>query len=213
MNKEIQEMLEYESISYEVVVWDFEKAIKYENPIMSKRQKIELEKEQGHPMTWFRYHSFEDIAIYLDHLQITYPNIVELIHIGRSFEGRPLIIIKISFDSIDGELPRNNMKTKASQKNRRKKKTLKPGVFIEAGVHGREWITPAVATWILRELVKFNNTETAENTEKELIRSVDWYILPVSNPDGYEFSRNHDRLWRKTRSRLPETGSSMLRNA
>lgn len=35
---------------------------------------------------------------------------------------------------------------------------MKPGVFIEAGVHGREWITPAVATWILKELVKVNTT-------------------------------------------------------
>lgn len=56
-------------------------------------------------------------------------------------------------------LPRRNVKPKPSQKVRRKKKTLKPGIFIEGGVHGREWISPAVATWILRELVKFNNTE------------------------------------------------------
>lgn len=95
MNKEVQEMLEYESIPFEVVVWDLEKAIKYENPIMSRRQKIELEKEQGHPMTWYRYHNFEDIAIYLDYLQLTYPDLVELIHIGRSFEGRPLMVAKV----------------------------------------------------------------------------------------------------------------------
>lgn len=99
MNKEIQEMLEYESIPYEVVIWDLEKAIKYENPVMSRRQKIELEKEQGHPMTWFRYHNFEDIAIYLDYLQLTYPHIVELLHIGRSFEGRPLIVAKVCSSS------------------------------------------------------------------------------------------------------------------
>lgn len=45
------------------------------------------------------------------------------------------------------------------------------------------------------------------NTEKEIIRSVDWYIMPVSNPDGYEYSLNYDRLWRKTRSKLPENDS------
>ncbi|CAD6194911.1 unnamed protein product [Caenorhabditis auriculariae] len=28
----------------------------------------------------------------------------------------------------------------------------------------------------------------------------DWYIIPQVNPDGYEYSRNTDRLWRKTRS-------------
>ncbi|VDM61605.1 unnamed protein product, partial [Angiostrongylus costaricensis] len=29
----------------------------------------------------------------------------------------------------------------------------------------------------------------------------DWYIIPQVNPDGYEYSRVSDRLWRKTRSR------------
>lgn len=50
-------------------------------------------------------------------------------------------------------------KNKPTLKIRRKKKIVRPGVFIEAGVHGREWIAPATATWILKELVKFNNTE------------------------------------------------------
>lgn len=53
----------------------------------------------------------------------------------------------------------NSKKNKPALKSRRKKKVVRPGVFIEAGVHGREWITPAVATWILKELVKYNNTE------------------------------------------------------
>uniref|UniRef100_A0A915EMU1 Peptidase M14 carboxypeptidase A domain-containing protein n=1 Tax=Ditylenchus dipsaci TaxID=166011 RepID=A0A915EMU1_9BILA len=29
---------------------------------------------------------------------------------------------------------------------------------------------------------------------------MDIYILPVLNPDGYEFTWRHERLWRKTRS-------------
>lgn len=98
LNKEIHELLEYETIPYEVLIWDLEKAIKYENPVMSRRQRFELEREQGHPMTWFRYHNFEDIAIYLDYLQIKYPDVVELLHLGRSFEGRPLIVTKVSWE-------------------------------------------------------------------------------------------------------------------
>lgn len=31
------------------------------------------------------------------------------------------------------------------------------------------------------------------------MKSVDWYILPVLNPDGYEYSHRVDRLWRKNR--------------
>lgn len=32
------------------------------------------------------------------------------------------------------------------------------------------------------------------------IRGLTWYIMPVMNPDGYEFSRTVNRLWRKNRS-------------
>lgn len=100
-------------------------------------------------------------------------------------------------------------------------------------MHGREWITPAVATWILKELVKHNNKtdglltclftylffssnwillsfKIATNSEVESIRSVDWYILPVSNPDGYEYSLKFDRMWRKTRSKHWDSKKSVF---
>lgn len=62
-------------------------------------------------------------------------------------------------------MEKNSKKNKPVLKSRRKKKVMRPGVFIEAGVHGREWITPAAATWILKELIKFNNTEGNEKME------------------------------------------------
>lgn len=68
---------------------------------------------------------------------------------------------QVSFDPTEAEMmaKNSNKKNKPALKSRRKKKVVRPAIFIEAGVHGREWITPAVATWILKELVKFNNTE------------------------------------------------------
>nr|USU81847.1 M14 metal carboxypeptidase-like 16 [Antheraea pernyi] len=33
------------------------------------------------------------------------------------------------------------------------------------------------------------------------LNGVDWYILPVVNPDGYEYTRAKNRMWRKTRSK------------
>lgn len=38
------------------------------------------------------------------------------------------------------------------------------------------------------------------DTHKDLLENLDWIILPVVNPDGYQHSHNSDRLWRKTRS-------------
>lgn len=37
-----------------------------------------------------------------------------------------------------------------------------------------------------------------------MLKQADFYIMPVLNPDGYEHSHTHDRMWRKTRSRMPD---------
>ena len=72
----------------------------------------------------------------------------------------------------------------------------KPAMWIDGGMHAREWISPSVTTYLLRKLLddrknKFSN--------RHLIDKLDWYILPLANPDGYEWSRSKDRLWRKNR--------------
>lgn len=69
-----------------------------------------------------------------------------------------------------------------------------PGPVIRLGMHAREWISVAVATYILSQLVERNSSYT------KLLDLSDWMILPVVNPDGYEYTHTYDRLWRKTRS-------------
>ena len=74
----------------------------------------------------------------------------------------------------------------------------KPAIWIDSGIHAREWISPAVGTWMLNELVE-NNTAHPELTER-----LDWYFLPVQNPDGYAKTmvQTEDyRYWRKTTSK------------
>lgn len=43
----------------------------------------------------------------------------------------------------------------------------------------------------------------AENwsEQSEDIQNIDWFFLPVMNPDGYEHTHTSDRLWRKNRRR------------
>nr|CAD7449348.1 unnamed protein product [Timema bartmani] len=72
----------------------------------------------------------------------------------------------------------------------------RPIVLIDAGIHAREWIAPSMALYIINQLV-----ERQEGTE-ELTAKVDWHIIPVINPDGYEYTHTKDRLWRKNRSKI-----------
>jgi len=45
------------------------------------------------------------------------------------------------------------------------------------GFHAREWITIALATYIIQQLVE-------EPANAKLLSNIDWYIMPVVNPDG-----------------------------
>jgi len=67
-------------------------------------------------------------------------------------------------------------------------------LWIDGGIHAREWISPATVTFMIHQLV-----EVQDPSDADLIENLDWYILPVVNPDGYEHTRDSDRLWRKTR--------------
>lgn len=59
----------------------------------------------------------------------------------------------------------------------------------------REWISPAVVTYIIDTFTE-NWSEQSQD-----VQNIDWYFLPVMNPDGYEYTHTNDRLWRKNRRR------------
>lgn len=44
--------------------------------------------------------------------------------------------------------------------------------------------------------------ELVEHSEDhgDILRTVDWVIVPVANPDGYSYSHTNERFWRKTRT-------------
>lgn len=99
-----------------------------------------------------------------------YPDRVQSIDLGRSFEGRSIKGVKLSSG------------------------TGRSAVFVEGGIHAREWISPSTATFVLNQLLTSVDPEV-----QDIAHSFDWYFLPVVNPDGYAFSFESDRMWRKTR--------------
>lgn len=58
----------------------------------------------------------------------------------------------------------------------------KPIIVIDAAVHAREWVTAPVALYLIEQLVS--------GADPELINRLDWIIIPMVNPDGYEYTIN-----------------------
>ncbi|XP_034245535.1 carboxypeptidase B-like [Thrips palmi] len=121
--------------------------------------------------TFDTYMRYDEIQAYLKQLEADYPNLVQLQSIGKSYEGRDMTVIRVSLNG--GQSPR--------------------AVLVDAGIHAREWIAPATAVYLINQLVE----HTAAH--RNLLDGMDWYILPLVNPDGYEYSQTKDRFWRKNR--------------
>ena len=113
---------------------------------------------------WNNYYSHRHINDFIDELAYANPLWVKTKSIGKTYEGRDMKVIEISHAGPEA-----------------------PIAWIEAGIHAREWISSATATYIANELV--NNYD--EN--KEIVDNLNIYRLPMANPDGYEFSRYFDR--------------------
>lgn len=59
----------------------------------------------------------------------------------------------------------------------------KRAVFIEGGIHAREWISPATVTYIINEILT-----STDPSFRRIVENFDWYIFPVVNPDGFVYS-------------------------
>ncbi|KAI9291216.1 putative carboxypeptidase precursor [Neoconidiobolus thromboides FSU 785] len=123
------------------------------------------------------YQSYDTIKAKLQEWAAKYSNIAEFIpSIGKSIEGRDLYGFKIS--------------RKACPTQKRK------SIWFNGGIHAREWISPATVMWNIDQLLKGYSTD---KEVRAIFSKFDVYFTPVSNPDGYEYTRNGDRLWRKNR--------------
>ena len=123
------------------------------------------------------YHTLDEAYLWFEKLEIEFPELLSVINIGRTAEKRNLKVLKISV-----------IETRT-----------KKAVWLDAGTHANEWIGPAALLHVIKMFILLHvNGQNKEWTH--LLESLDWYILPFFNPDGYIFSWEKDRMWRKNRS-------------
>ena len=124
------------------------------------------------------YRSYDDpvrgIPVLLDSLARANPQ-VHLDTIGQTLEGRPILAVKVG--AADDAPSR-------------------PNVLFLATYHAREW----AATEMALRLVRYLSASPAPSPRVDsLVRRRDIWIVPVVNPDGYQYTFTTDRLWRKNR--------------
>ncbi|CAK1541424.1 unnamed protein product [Leptosia nina] len=129
------------------------------------------------------YPTYAQVNEYLERIASENPDIVTLVNAGPSFEERDVKYLKISTSNFTDP--------------------NKPIYFMDATIHAREWVTTPVALYSIHRLV-----EDLRGEERDLLDDIDWIIMPIVNPDGYEYSHTTDRLWRRTRSYRPELNAT-----
>ncbi|KAG5672021.1 hypothetical protein PVAND_002183 [Polypedilum vanderplanki] len=120
---------------------------------------------------WVSYKNLNEINAWLDQMAAQYSSVASVRNIGTTIQGRPIRLFKIS------------------------KKSGNRGIFVEANIHAREWISSATATYLINELLTSTNPDIVD-----ISTNIDWYIITNANPDGFVFSWDSNRNWRKTRA-------------
>lgn len=126
------------------------------------------------------YRDLDSIYAWFDLLVDTYSDILTVEYIGNTFEGRPMKALRLSVHS--------NSKNDAIKT-----------VVITSGIHAREWISISSSCFILFQLL--SDYENGNLSVKRYLENLDFFFLPVMNPDGYEYTWKSERLWRKNRQK------------
>jgi carboxypeptidase A2 len=139
--------------------------------------------KSGQAVDYDNFNTFEDIMDELDNLAARCPATAhcETFIVGSSYQGREIKGLHIWNDG-----------------NGRK------AIWLDATIHAREWLATATHLKIMKHLID----DYADANVADLLSKYDFWLVPVSNPDGYSYTWTNDRMWRKNRS--PNAGQTCL---
>ncbi|RJP38744.1 MAG: hypothetical protein C4547_04120 [Phycisphaerales bacterium] len=146
--------------------------------------------KRGRAEDFTDYHSNQQAISILERIAGQYPNLTTLQTIGESVEGRPIYALRVS------EHP--------------ELADARPAILIMGCHHAREWISVEVPLYYADYLTE---QFRRDGDVTRLLKRADVWIIPVVNPDGFEYSWTDDRWWRKNRSKSLYTVSSAYRES
>lgn len=120
------------------------------------------------PIEWTHYHNYTEIIATLLALNETYPNIVDVFSIGKSWQNRDIYCVRLTNES---------------------DQSLKPEVLFMSGHHAREVITVELSLYF----VVYAATNYGSNaTITQLINKSEIFVVVALNVDGFNLFGAND---------------------
>ncbi|MDP9143905.1 MAG: M14 family metallopeptidase [Actinomycetota bacterium] len=105
------------------------------------------------------------------------PQLVKLEVLGKTHQGRELVALKLT------------------QGARGQADGSRPAVLYSSNQHAREWISLEVNRRLLHHFI--DRWRANDREIRRLLRSTELWFVISANPDGYQYSFDVERLWRK----------------
>uniref|UniRef100_A0A669QUI4 Carboxypeptidase A1 n=1 Tax=Phasianus colchicus TaxID=9054 RepID=A0A669QUI4_PHACC len=165
--------LEANGVPYSIMIEDVQALVDLEQMQMLRRRRFMPFSTSTFDYT--SYHTLDEIYAFMDLLVAENPNLVSKLEIGHTTENRPIYVLKFS-----------------------KGGTNRPAIWIDTGIHSREWVTQASGVWFAKKVWA---DLTSPKGLANILDQMDIFLEIVTNPDGFVFTHTSNRMWRKTRSK------------
>ena len=105
------------------------------------------------------------------------PQIAKLVKVGTTHQGREILAIKLTQGALG------------------QKDGSRPAVLYSGTQHAREWIATEVTRRLMTDYVA--KWRANDRSVRKLLQTTELWFMPVLNPDGYQYTFDTERLWRK----------------
>ncbi len=105
------------------------------------------------------------------------PQLVKLEVLGHTEQEREIIAVKLT------------------QGARGTPDGTRPAVLYSSTQHAREWISTEVNRRLMNHYI--SRWRANDREVRNLLRTTELWFILVANPDGYQYTFDHERLWRK----------------
>ena len=105
------------------------------------------------------------------------PQLVKLEVLGHTGQGREIIAVKLT------------------QGARGTPDGTRPAVLYSSTQHAREWISTEVNRRLMNHYI--DRWRANDREVRKLLQTTELWFILVANPDGYQYTFDHERLWRK----------------